>query len=30
MPARSKPAAELGADNTAVERLLAEKRLASC
>jgi hypothetical protein len=30
MPARYKPAAELGADNTAVERLLAEKRLASC
>jgi hypothetical protein len=29
-PEPSKPAAELGADNAAVERLLAERRLASC
>jgi CoA-transferase family III len=29
-PSLSAPAAELGADNIAVERLLAERRLASC
>jgi crotonobetainyl-CoA:carnitine CoA-transferase CaiB-like acyl-CoA transferase len=30
MPAPSGPASELGADNAVVERLLAERRLASC
>ncbi len=30
MPEPSDPASELGADNAAVERLLAERRLASC
>ena len=30
MPAPSGPASELGADNALVERLLAERRLASC
>ncbi len=30
MPAPSPPASELGADDDAVERLLAERRLASC
>jgi hypothetical protein len=30
MPAPSGPAPELGADNAAVERLLAERRVASC
>lgn len=30
MPAPSGPASELGADNTVVDRLLAERRLASC
>jgi crotonobetainyl-CoA:carnitine CoA-transferase CaiB-like acyl-CoA transferase len=29
-PAPSRPASELGADNAVVERLLAERRLASC
>jgi hypothetical protein len=30
MPAPSSPASDLGADNATVERLLAERRLASC
>jgi crotonobetainyl-CoA:carnitine CoA-transferase CaiB-like acyl-CoA transferase len=30
MPARSRPASDLGADNATVERLLDERRLASC
>jgi CoA-transferase family III len=30
MPAPSRPASELGADNAVVERLLSERRLASC
>jgi hypothetical protein len=30
MPQPSRPAAQLGADNAAVERLVAERRLASC